>query len=209
MGFSDNRGSLGHRLRLQTCTQTFSLLFAGIFALSSMPLGAEENLIYKTVADDGSVQFTDQAAPDAVVVTPSPLNIVDAPANQTTPSVAAAKPVQAPNGSSAPAADDSNTITSVSIDSPTHQETLIDHQGPIWVKISTAPSDSIPAGLTAEVMLNGERVTSGSSDKLPISVPERGTHQLQIKIVERDGSTVATSAKHSIHVKQRVTNSAD
>lgn len=205
MGFPDNRGSLGHRYLSQTCL----LAFAGSIALLSMPLSAEKNLIYKTVADDGSVQFTDQAAPDAVVVTPSPLNVVDAPANQTKPGAAAANPVQVSTGSTTPAPDDSDTITSVSIDSPTHQETLIDHQGPIWVKISTAPASSIPAGLTAEVMLNGERVTSGSSDRLPISVPERGTHQLYVKIVGRDGATVATSAKHSIHVKQRVTNSAN
>ena len=197
------------RVRLICCLLTTS----GI-ALIAMPICAEKTLIYKSVAGDGSVEFTDQAAPNAIIITPSPLNIVDAPssqAKQTIPDPADAAPKQAPadSGSVERPDDQSMLITSVSINSPAHKETLIDHQGPVWVEIQTAPATSIPAGLTAELMLDGKRVVTGSSERLPIELPERGTHQLQVKIVDREGQVVAESARHDIHVKQRVTKSAN
>jgi len=199
-----NRASNGHRhIRLIGCLLTT----AGI-VLAASPVSAEKTLIYKSVARDGSVEFTDQAAPDAVIITPSPLNIVDSPSKPVSQEItdpAAAAPAQATTApASAALADDSLTITSVIIESPVNQETLIDHQGPIWVVIRTSPAKSIPAGLTAEVTLDGKRVVTGSSDRLPISVPARGTHQIQVKIVDHQGQVVAESAQHDLHIKQQV-----
>ena len=198
-----------NRARLVSC-----LLTTFAIALTAMPNYAQKTLIYKSVASDGSVEFTDQAAPNAVIVTPSPLNVVVSPtsqADQTIPDPATTAPEQASEDPSSGEQQDINltTITSVSINSPAHQETLIDHQEPIWVSIQTAPATRIPPGLTAEVMLDGERIVTGSSDRLPIDTPERGTHQLQVKIVDREGRVVAESAKHDIHIRQRGTKNAN
>jgi hypothetical protein len=210
MGFLANKAwASRNRVRLACCLLTTS----GI-ALTAMPICAEKTLIYKSVAGDGSVEFTDQAAPNSVIVTPSPLNVVVSPtsqADQTIPDPATTAPEQASEDPGSGEQQDINltTITSVSINSPAHQETLIDHQKPIWISIQTAPATIIPAGLTAEVMLDGKRIVTGSSDRLPIDVPERGTYQLQVKIVDREGRMVAESTKHDIHVKQRVTKSVN
>lgn len=210
MRFLANKAwAIRNRVRLVSCLLTTSAI-----ALTAMPIFAEKPLIYKSVASDGSVEFTDQAAPNSVIVTPSPLNIVNSPISQTTPPAPdpdATTSVQTSEDSSSGEQQDLDltTITSVSINSPAHQETLIDHQGPIWVSIQTTPATSIPAGLTAEVMLDGKRIVTGSSDRLPFDVPERGTHRLQVQIVDREGRVLAQSTMHDIHVRQRTTRSAN
>lgn len=168
-----------------------------------MPVYAEKPLIYKSVAGDGSVEFTDQPAPNAVIINPSPINVVDAPTSQTDQSPTPATG-QAPVGADADQLPDSQSasITSVTISSPAHQATIIDKQEPIWVVIETAPAAIIPTGLTAEVMLDGKRVVTGSSARLPLEVPERGMHLLQVRIVDSEGLVVAESTKYEIHVKQ-------
>lgn len=209
MRFLVNRASLsGNSVRL-----TSSLLATACIAFSTLSAGAEETLIYKSVAGDGTVEFTDKAAPNAVIITPSPLNIVESPASKVDQGDADLNNTTTAQTSGDAVSDtvidpDLITITSVTINSPAHQETLIDHQGPIWVAIQTAPATNIPAGLTAEVTLDGKRVVTGSSARLPIDVPSRGTHQLHVKIVDLKGKVVAESAKHDIHIKERVSKSA-
>lgn len=172
---------------------------AGI-ALLAAPISAEETLIYKSVTEDGSVEFSDQPAPDAVITTPSPVNIVPATVSNE-PSIDSEQAGE--DAASDELVDTELTsITRVSITSPADQETLIGLKEPVLVIIDTAPATDIPEGLKAEVMLDGTPVMTGASVELLIPALERGAHQIQVRIVDDEGLVVAESALREFHVKQ-------
>ncbi len=189
-----------------------SLPLSVIGILASTACLAEEPLIYKSIAADGTVVYTDKPAPEATVVTPSPLNIMDAQDNDT---VAVEAGSTEPDGTDISATAASTTtpdsdaaiafIDGVTIVSPQHQQTLIDHEGPIWVGIQTSPAPTLPQGLSAEIRLDGALVVSGWSTTLPMDVPERGAHVLQATIVDANGAVLAESDEIDLYIKQRVT----
>jgi hypothetical protein len=100
-----------------------------------------------------------------------------------------------------------DTVNSVSILAPQDRQTLTDPAAPLWVEIATAPAPSLPRNMTALVRLDDVLVVTGNSARLPMDVPERGAHWLQVKIVDQSGVVVAESAMIEIYVKQRVVQS--
>jgi hypothetical protein len=96
---------------------------------------------------------------------------------------------------------DSTTVDTVTIRSPLDRQTLIDPEGPVWVEFSTSPAAELPKGMTAQVRLNDALVVTGGSTRLPLDVPERGAHRLQVILVDVSGKAVAESAPIEIYVK--------
>jgi hypothetical protein len=96
---------------------------------------------------------------------------------------------------------DSTTVDAVSILAPLDRQTLIDPEGPVWVEFSISPAAELPKGMTAQVRLNDALVVTGGSTRLPMDVPERGAHRLQVTLVDVSGKAVAESAPIEIYVK--------
>ena len=193
------------RTQVSSLATAMTLIALGVLAEFIGVADARETLIYKSIAEDGSTVFTDQPAPDATVITPAPLNVMDSPvaqpagANSTvsaTPLPALEKPLTA-------------TIDSVVIKYPLDDQTFIDPEAQILVEFSTTPASTLPTGMSANVRLDGVLVVTGSSYQMPIEVPERGTHQLQVQLVDQAGSTIAESQVIHIHIKQHVAGNAN
>jgi len=100
------------------------------------------------------------------------------------------------------------SVTEVVIVSPAHEETLIDPAGSINVDIQTSPAPSLPLGFMAQIRLDGKLVASGWNSTLPIDIPERGTHRLQVIIVDSEGTQQAVSTEAEIHIKHSTVTSS-
>lgn len=199
-------------MKKMTPTQAFHLatttilIALGFSAISpGLATAQEETRIYKSIAEDGSTVFTDQPAPDATVVKPAPLNVMDSPATQSTAGAVPTSPAPIPVVKEIPVA----LIDSVVINQPLDDQTFVDPQEPILVEFSTAPASSLPVGLTANVWLDDSSVVTGTSYQMPIDVPERGTHRLQVQLVDEAGTVIVESDVIRIHVKQHVAGSAN
>lgn len=194
------------RLHASALATTTTLIALGFFAITPGLAGAqEETLIYKSIGEDGSTVFTDQPAPEATIVKPAPLNMMDSPAKQTPVAVVPVTPAPIPVIQELPLA----VIDSVVIDHPLDDQTFIDPNSQILVEFSTTPASSLPVGMSANVLLDDVLVVTGSSYQMPVDVPERGTHQLQVQLVDEAGSVIVESDVIHVHVKQHVAGSAN
>lgn len=173
------------------------LIGYSVLAMATGLTVAKETPIYKSIAADGSTVFTDQPAPDATVVKPAPLNVMDAlatpPANTT---------IVTPRNAEEPTTASIDTVT---INQPLDDETFTDQEAPIRVEFTTLPATaSLPTGMTANLRLDDKLVVTGSSYRMSVDIPERGTHHLQLQLVDQTGAIVVESAIIQIHVKQHV-----
>ena len=97
-----------------------------------------------------------------------------------------------------------STIDSVSIVSPLPDATLIDIPDPLFVGFQSEPISIEESGLTAEVYVDGKLAVSGTKSLLAVNVPERGTHTLLVKLVDKNGRTQAASETQNVHIRKRV-----
>ena len=192
-----------------------TLLFAGpaFNAIAETATPPPENppagTIFKSVNSEGNVVFTDQPGnnPNAVVIKTQPINVADpGPSSQT------ANNEESEDDTSDSATESAKTdadaqeiaIDSVSIVSPQPDATLIDIPEPLFVGFQTEPVSIEESGLTAEVYVDGKLAVSGTKSLLAVNVPERGTHSLLVKLVDKNGRTQVASKAQNVHIKKRV-----
>lgn len=191
-------------MKIMTRTQALpqatvtTLIAIGLLAMTSSPASAQDTPIYKSIAEDGSTVFTDQPAPDATVIKPAPLNVMDSPAAQTASSAVPVTPLPALREPPTP------TIDTVLIKHPLDEQMFVDPEEQILVEFSTSPASSLPTGMSANVRLDDIVVVTGSNYQMPVDVPERGTHHLQVQLVDQTGSIITESDVIKIHVRQHV-----
>ncbi|MEE9320781.1 MAG: DUF4124 domain-containing protein [Granulosicoccus sp.] len=186
-----------------------------------------DDTIYKSLDAEGNTVFTDQPVENAVIITPPPLNIADSPttgntgkafrgsldladeplngrSSGTTGSAVASNAASniSMGGLSAVAADP--VITEISIAAPLSQETMTDAPSPFWVELHSKPVSIKDSGLVAEVWLDGALAVRGKRSMLPVEMPDRGTHQLQVRLVDKKGSTVIESDPQPLYIKRSV-----
>lgn len=183
-------------MKSTTATRSLAVTLLGLAIAAS---AADKTLIYKTIDADGTTVFTDQPAPEAILVTPPPLNVVDqAPATTATR-----------NQSSSSSAPPVASVDSVSIVSPAHEQTFIDPEETLWVEFVLSPAETLPVGLSAQVLLDDKVLSTGSGNRLPIDIPERGTHRIQIQLIDPTGTIRAESEVIDIHVRHHVAGSSN
>ena len=190
-------------------------------SVEAIPEKLPAGTIFKSVDSEGNVVFTDQPGdnPNVVVVNPQPTNISDpGPARETASKVDTQKTPGDPAAAVASTdADSTDTnvgvqnpdvqeivIESVAIVSPLPDATLIDVPEPLYVGFQTEPVSIEESGLTAEVYVDGRLAVSGTKSLLPVNVPDRGTHTLVVKLIDKDGRTQVASKTQSVHIKKRV-----
>ncbi len=165
--------------------------------------------IFKSVDSEGNVVFTDQPGnnPDAVVIKTQPINIADpGPTDKTANSGESEAGTSDAANASAKTDTDAQEIVidTVSIVSPQPDATLIDIPEPLFVGFQTEPVSIEESGLTAEVYVDGKLAVSGTKSLLAVSVPERGTHSLLVKLVDKNGRTQVASKTQNVHIRKRV-----
>lgn len=184
--------------------------------------------IYKSVDKDGNIIFTDRPLEGAENITGEETTATS-PATSETPqgegkaddedeadfdsedepedSVALApEPKNPPKSTYRETVEPAENlpVTVVEILTPIHDTILHDPYGKIWVEVQSYPTPMKKNGLTAELWMNDTLVTTGKRPMLSLPVPERGTHVLQVKLVDAKGRVQIKSAATHIHVKYRV-----
>ena len=146
--------------------------------------------VYKYVAPDGTVTFSDQSRPGAEKIQ---VRVPDS----ATP--AAAAEGASAGGDSAPGeANAALPYTQFEIVSPADDEGVRSNNGAVNVSMNLAPS--LHAKHAVVVSVNGQKVGKGSSTSLTLQNLPRGTHTVQAAIVDESGKQVIRSETITFHV---------
>jgi hypothetical protein len=147
---------------------------------------------YKVTHPDGSVEFTDQPAPNA-----KPIPLPDIPTyTHRTPDASKlgtkrAKPQIAP-----PAYE------RVAITSPARDATLWRNEGPVTVTVQTRPALHIDQGDRLVILLDGKKAAEGSAMRYTLTQVYRGTHSVVAVVRDVQGRELARSQAVTFHMRQ-------
>ncbi|MFK8075171.1 MAG: DUF4124 domain-containing protein [Granulosicoccus sp.] len=181
--------------------EIFRLVFSPAMVLAticsfSSPVSAADTEIYKSIAEDGSVVFTDEPSDGATSFKPKELNIVPPQERKKKPSGDAKEQVEA--------ALKLRTVRFVKIQSPVNDQTYVNPVGGISVTITTGHDGGLPVGHSAQIILDGKVVSTGSGTSFSVPTPHRGTHTLSARVFDASGKLRARSRSVKINVIKSV-----
>lgn len=205
MGFLQNKSSAFERVcsgsmanndvkRLRRKINAAFVLAA--FVLTVGLSGKSFAQVYKSVAPDGSITYSD--GPSTPNQSPESLNPIPI---YIAPKPAAAPPSQTPaKTSQAPF-----QYQSIRLTEPAHDATVRDNSGVIRISVDVQPKLNTDAGDQIVIQVDG--VDTGepfASTTGTVSGIERGTHQISASIRSKDGTTILQSDSISIHLHRQV-----
>ncbi len=145
--------------------------------------------IYKWVDEKGVLHFSDQAEPGAEPVELRPATLyMPAP-------IPALQSDQQPVATEAPAST-AVSYEQVSISKPANEETIHSNEGSVIVAFSSTPA--LAKDDRYKLLFDGQEVSSEGENNLPLMELQnvgRGTHTLQVEIVDQSGKTLVSSEK--------------
>ena len=189
--------------------------------------------IYKSIDSQGNVVFTDQPSEDAEPINSEAIRQQHARhsesndeqsqfedddddegddddneyenANLPSQLLVAPEPVKPPKHTATETEEPANhlPIARVEILTPEQNTSVHDPLGQIWVEVQSYPTSISRSGLTAQLWMDGNLVTSDRSTVLKLPPPAHGTHVLQVKLVDKKGRLFHQSRAINIHVKYR------
>lgn len=157
-----------------------------VFALlASQWVSAEEpenpqGGVYKDVAPDGSITYTDRPTPDAEKVT------VPKGSEYAPPKVPAFTPTEKPKP---PAKFEYDSFALVA---PKNEESIWDNTGNITATVAYEPF--LQSGHSIEFLLDGTSVSKGTDSSYQFMNLPRGAHQITAQIVDSTDEVLATSS---------------
>ena len=175
-----------------------------LLATLALPLLATaEKTIYKVVDKDGKVTYTDQ----------KPASNIDYEIRK----LPSAKPSDTQNGTPARTwsldptpsnkAKKFQGYQSVQITFPANDQTILHDQQEVSVKLVLTPS--LYKDHKAQLTFDGRDIDQPSKNlNFVLTDLERGSHQIQVQIVDSNGKTVGSSNTVSIHVKRPIARGA-
>lgn len=177
------------------------LLSSGLVAATA---DAAASRIYRTVDEDGNVVFTD--------VPPRPEQQGDAvdvetPNSFTPPATASERRSVGEwlGQDGEPALEDGEEpaiqYRSLRVASPTHDEALRDNAGNVTVAAAVEPN--LGAGHAIQLYLDGELRQTGPTTAFQLVNVDRGTHNLQLKVVDQTGTVLIASEPTVFHLQRR------
>ncbi len=171
-----------------------------IFALLSLmlvPLCANA-AIYRWVDSEGVLHFSDQKPnrPDVEEVEVKPANIVPTDPAQ---SSGAANPAAGGTAKS-PSAKVPPRYRSLQIVSPGNDEAVRANDGVVTVRCTLQPALGVAAGHEIRVVIDGRQITGLKSCGTTLTQLVRGTHSIQVQVVDSLGKVLISSPTHSFHV---------
>ncbi|MCH8504108.1 MAG: DUF4124 domain-containing protein [Ectothiorhodospiraceae bacterium] len=151
-----------------------------------LALGAQ---IYRHVDADGNVSFSDreQAGSERVDV--------QAPASYQTPSTPPAR-----SRASAEQQEERPSYTRLAIAEPPHEGTVRDNQGLVQVMVALSPE--LRPGHEVELLLDGEPVARGRTNRFQLENVHRGEHHLKVRVLGSGGRIVAESESSTFYMHQ-------
>lgn len=195
------------------CLPFFTLMLA--FALPASGLCA----VYKHVAPDGSVTYSDKPGRGAETVDlPAMAAPVPAPAPATaaTPATSAPEAGKLPADANAPDTSDAagnspqadnkppvvTAYTKLDIVKPEADGTVRENSGTVDVEVAVEPALDAAAGHKITVLLNGKPAAEGQTPQLKLENVERGSHVLEAQVSDAQGAVMATSNAVTFHMKR-------
>jgi len=94
----------------------------------------------------------------------------------------------------------SQRLQNVSIDSPLHDQALVNPLESISVILTTDLEEGLPEGFSAQVKIDGKIVSSGPTTQLDVPTPYRGTHVMSAQILNPAGQVLVQSESITFHV---------
>ncbi|MCP3662384.1 MAG: DUF4124 domain-containing protein [Gammaproteobacteria bacterium] len=153
--------------------------------------------IYKWVDEKGVLHFTDQAEPGA-----EPVEL--RPATLYTPDlIPALQSDQQPVATEAPTSA-AVSYEQVSISKPAHEETIHSNEGSVIVAFSSTPA--LAKGDRYKLLFDGQEVPTEGENNLPLMElqnVDRGTHTLQVEIVDQSGMTLIASEESIFYLRSQ------
>lgn len=173
---------------------TYILLFSLSTALAFTTSAMAENTtrVYKTVNQDGSTTYSDQATGAAEAIDLKPVPTIPA------------LDIKSGAGLSTAAAQDKLPYSQFIITSPTANSAFYAGDGNVNVTLEIQPNLSRRHLL--ELYLDGTKVTTQASSQFQLTNVDRGTHRLTIKAINSAGKVLqSTNSSFTIHrpIKKR------
>jgi hypothetical protein len=148
--------------------------------------------LYKGLGEDGHVVYSDQPFKNSEEFTPASLSVINSPKAAPKKEVAAEEePAEF-------------KYTDFDITSPKNKETIWDAPQ-INISLRLKPDLNLEEGHTAWLLLDGKVVVKNSnSTSLQIGRTERGAHQLQAQVRDKEGKIVVRSRSIVVYIKNTV-----
>lgn len=155
---------------------------------------AQTDTVYRWVDKNGTVHYSDKkvAGAEKVSIQVSPSHKVPVtPVTTTAKNKPAGKPV----------AEQSKTQYRTSITSPVHDSTLYDNNGNISVSVDVKPE--FGDGQTLQLLIDGTPVgEKHQSPTLLVTNIDRGSHNLQVQLIDKNGKIIASSEIITVHLRR-------
>lgn len=148
--------------------------------------------LYKGLDDEGNVVYSDQPFDDAQAFTPPSLTVFDAPKAE-----AKKKAVEEEKTAEF-------KYTDFDIVSPKNNQTLWNEADPT-VSLQLKPALNTAEGHNIWLLMNGKPLVKNSQNmSLPMGRTDRGAHQLQAQVRDKQGKIIARTRAIVIHIKNSV-----
>ena len=148
--------------------------------------------VYKRIDAEGNVEYTD--VPRTTEEKPVPLP----PASTYTPT-----PVDSGAQASGPAAQAAVNYESVTITQPAEDEAVREDAGNLAVLVTTTPP--LQSGHRFAVLIDGKKMAEGQSSSLQVENVDRGTHTVQVQVVDASDKVIASSRSVTFHLQRTST----
>ncbi len=162
-----------------------------LLGLCSLTLNAAQtDTVYRWVDKNGTVHYSDKkvAGAERISIQISPSHKVPA-----APAIAPTK--------TKPVAEQSNTKYRASITSPAHDSTLYENTGTISVNVDIKPA--FEEGQTLQLLIDGTPVgEKHQSTTLLVTNVDRGSHNLQVQLIDKNGKIIASSEIITVHLRR-------
>ena len=147
--------------------------------------------VYKSVGPNGEITFSDTPSPGA-----TELNVQPAPTIRTPP-----VPEFTP-GPTVPTRQVAPRYTSLSINSPADQSTVVSTEGKVSISVNVEPPVRVDAGDRLEILLDGKVVSAGANSSISLDNIDRGAHNLSAAVVNRNGDTLLSSQSVTFYLQR-------
>ena len=156
-----------------------SFLLSALIALNT----SAQADVYKSVNNEGVVEYSDQPREGAEKIK------VKNPQSITLPK--AADVFTSENSDSGTTSDNEAVYQRVTITQPANDSAFNSGNGLVSVSSETTPA--LQAGHSIQLVMDGTPYNSSQSGSFGLSNVDRGTHQLQVNVIDASGSTIISS----------------
>lgn len=147
---------------------------------------------YKGLDEDGNVVYSDKPFENAEKITPPPITVMDA---------TKVKPKAEATEEQAPA---EFKYTQFDIVAPKNEQTIW-NEPDLYVKLKLTPALNTEEKHSIWLLMDGKPLVKNSQSlSLPIGRSDRGAHQLQAQVRDKDGKIIVRTRPVLVHIKNTV-----